>query len=246
MTLSSSQMPERVAKAIARAGVCSRRDAEKLISERKVKINQHVIDSPATLVTERDSIEVNGCPLPQKVKPRLWCYYKPRGVVTTHKDPQGRPTLFSTLPPTLPRVISVGRLDLMSEGLILLTNDGALARQLELPSTRLKRVYRIRVFGRVEQERLAQLKKGITIDGVHYGPIDARIVEQQNSNCWLRVSLREGKNRELRKIFSHLGYTINRLIRENYGPFTIDRLQHGTLYEVPPEVLQEFLHALEK
>ncbi len=235
---------ERLAKVMARAGTCSRRDAEKLIVAQKVVVNGQLILSPATLVTDDDHIVVDGRPLSTKEQPRLWRFYKPTGVVTTHKDPQGRPTLFSILPPKLPRVISIGRLDLMSEGLILLTNDGAVARQFELPSTQLKRTYRIRVFGKVDPEKFRHIKKGITIDDVYYGPVEARILEQQTSNCWLLVTIREGKNRELRKIFSYLGYTINRLIRESYGPFSLNRMEREELQEVPNEILQDFLKFL--
>jgi 23S rRNA pseudouridine2605 synthase len=235
---------ERLAKVIARAGVCSRRDAEKLIAEQKVTVNGQLITSPATCVAFTDRIVVEGSPLPCHSPSRLWRYYKPRGIITTHKDPYGRPTLFAALPSDLPRVVSVGRLDVMSEGLILLTNDGMLARRLELPSTRLIRTYRVRVFGTVSEKQLALLQNGLTIQGIHYGPIKAHILIQHKSNCWLKVSLTEGKNRELRKVFAHLGYTVNRLIRERYGPFTLEGLQRGELCEVPSELLHTFLYSL--
>ena len=231
---------ERIAKVMARHGVCSRRDAELMIQERKVAVNGKIIDTPATKVTDQDEIAVNGVVLNKKSTSRLWRFYKPGGVITSHKDPQGRTTLFSLLPDTMPRVVSVGRLDLMSEGLILLTNDGTLARRLELPTNRLKRTYNVRVFGLVDEKKLTALQKGIMIDGIRYGPIFARIMTQQNTNCWLSVTIHEGKNRELRNIFTHLGYRVNRLIRVAYGPFDLDRLQPGELAEVPSEVLHSY------
>ena len=187
----------RIAKAMARAGLCSRREAERWIAAGRVAVNGTVLTTPATVVNPSDTIIVDGKPLPQAQAARLWRYHKPRGLVTTHSDPQGRPTVFDALPPGLPRVVSVGRLDFNTEGLLLLTNDGALARHLELPRTGWLRRYRVRAHGRVSQEALDRLRKGITIDGVHYGPIEARVDREQGANLWLTLALREGKNREV-------------------------------------------------
>lgn len=229
---------ERIAKVIARAGLCSRREAETWIHERRVSVDGAVLDSPAFRVTPKNHIVVDGKPLPQKSPPRLWLYYKPKGLVTSHKDELGRPTLFETLPKNLPRVISVGRLDLNSEGLILLTNDGELARHLELPSTGWMRTYRVRVHGRVDPQTLKTLKNGITIEGIHYGSITATLERQQGENAWLLVSLKEGKNREIRRVFEFLGWPVNRLIRTHYGPYELESLKPGEVKAaaLPPEV----------
>ncbi len=232
---------ERIAKRLARAGVCSRRDGEKMIAEGRVSVNGVLLTSPAVTVCDRDIILVDGKPLPEKEKTRLWRYYKPPGLITAHSDPQGRPTVFSVLPSSLPRVISVGRLDYSSEGLLLLTNDGELARRLELPTTGWARRYRVRVHGTVVEARLASLSKGITIEGIHYGPIQAVLDRQQGSNAWLTVTLREGKNREVRRIMEHMGWTVNRLIRLAYGPFQLGNLEPGTVEEVPGRILREQL-----
>ena len=196
---------ERIAKALARAGLCSRREAERWIAEGRVAVNGAVLTTPAVLVTESDSVTVDGRPLPGKEPTRLWRYHKPTGVVTTQRDPQGRPTVFERLPASLPRVVSIGRLDLNSEGLLLLTNDGALARFLELPSTGWPRRYRVRVHGRVAPEVLARLKRGVTVGGVRYGPVDAVLDRKTGANAWLTVSLREGKNREVRRVLESIG-----------------------------------------
>ena len=242
MTIEQAATAERIAKVIARHGVCSRRDAELLIKEGKVKINGQTIDTPATKVTASDEISIDGRVLTKKAAPRLWRFYKPCGVITSHKDPQGRPTLFSLLPAKMPRVISVGRLDIMSEGLILLTNDGTLARHLELPESKLKRTYNVRVFGLVDQKKLRSLESGVIIDDIRYGPITARVITQHNTNCWLSVTIQEGKNRELRNIFTYLGYRVNRLIRVSYGPYDLGHLQTGEIAEVPSEVVHAHGH----
>ena len=232
---------ERIAKAIARAGICSRRDAEAMILEGRVIVNGKKISSPALNVTERDDIRIDGKPLPQPERTRLFRYYKPRGLVTTAKDPEGRPTVFDSLPPGLPRVISVGRLDLNSEGLLLLTNDGELARKLELPATGWVRRYRVRVNGDVDQKHLEQLNRGIEVEGVRYGAIQATLDRQQGDNSWLTMALTEGKKREIRKICGHFGWPVSRLIRVAYGPFQLGQLQRGDIEEVPAKVLREQL-----
>ncbi len=223
---------ERIAKVMARAGLCSRREAETWIREGRVFVDGAVLDSPAFCVTPENRIMVDEKPLPQKAPPRLWLYYKPKGLVTSHKDELGRPTLFDALPKDLPRVISVGRLDLNSEGLILLTNDGELARHLELPSTGWVRTYRVRVHGRVDPQTLKTLKNGITVEGTHYGAIMATLERQQGDNAWLLVSLKEGKNREIRRVFEFLGWQVNRLIRTHYGPYELGTLKPGEVKAV--------------
>lgn len=228
---------ERIAKVMARAGLCSRREAETWIHEGRVSVDGAVLASPAFCVTPENRIMVDEKPLPQKVPSRLWLYHKAKGLVTSHKDELGRPTLFEALPKNLPRVISVGRLDLNSEGLILLTNDGELARQLELPSTGWIRTYRVRVHGRVDPQTLKTLKNGITVEGIHYGSILATLERQQGDNAWLLVSLKEGKNREIRRVFEFLGWPVNRLIRTHYGPYELGSLKPGEVKTVslPPE-----------
>jgi 23S rRNA pseudouridine2605 synthase len=233
---------ERIAKAIARAGICSRRDAETMILEGRVTVNGKKLSSPALNVTDSDDIRVDGKPLPTAERTRLFRYYKPRGLVTTAKDPQGRPTVFDSLPAGMPRVISVGRLDLNSEGLLLLTNDGELARRLELPTTGWIRRYRVRVHGEVDQTQLAQLAKGITVEGVRYGAIEATFDRKQGDNVWLTMALTEGKNREIRKICGHFGWPVSRLIRVAFGPFQLgSHLNPGDIEEVPAKVLREQL-----
>jgi 23S rRNA pseudouridine2605 synthase len=232
---------ERIAKAIARAGLCSRRDAERLIAEGRVKLNGKVLASPAVNVTAKDDIRVDGKPLPQKEESRLWRYHKPAGLVTSHKDPEGRRTVFDALREQLPRVISIGRLDLNTEGLLLLTNDGELARLLELPATGWVRRYRVRAYGRLDPAALEKLSGGITLEGVHYGPIEAKIDKIQGDNAWLTIAIREGKNREVKKICDHLGLKVNRLIRISFGPFQLGDLERGAIAEVPARVLAEQL-----
>src|SRR5882762_3814260 len=233
--------PERIAKVMARAGLCSRRDAERWVAAGRVAVDGTVLTSPAFTVTAENEVRVDGRPLPGPERARLWRYHKPAGLVTTHRDEKGRPTVFGALPAELPRLVSVGRLDLNSEGLLLLTNDGALARRLELPATGWVRRYRVRVHGAVEPARLASLAGGIRIDGIAYGPIRAQLDRQQGSNAWVTLSLQEGKNREVRRVLEHLGYPVTRLIRLAYGPFQLGHLARGAIEEVPRKVLQEQL-----
>jgi 23S rRNA pseudouridine2605 synthase len=235
--------PLRIAKAMARAGLCSRREAERWIAQGRVNVNGKVLSTPAFEVGPKDKVLVDGKLLPTAEPPRLWRYYKPRGLVTTHSDPQGRPTVFQSLPEDMPRVISVGRLDFNSEGLLLLTNDGALARHMELPSTGWLRRYRVRAHGRVAQEQLDKLKDGIEIEGVRYGPIEATVDSVQGANAWLTFALREGKNREVRRILAHLGLEVNRLIRISYGPFQLLELKPGEAEPVRRRVLADQLGA---
>lgn len=232
---------ERIAKWLARAGVASRRDVEKLIAEGRVKLNNAVLAHPASFVAPGDIVRVDGVPVDAPERTRMWRYHKPAGLVTTHRDPQGRPTVFDKLRETLPRVISVGRLDLNSEGLLLLTNDGALARQLELPATGWLRRYRVRVHGHPDPAALAALAKGLTIDGTRYGAIEAGLDSRKGDNAWLTVSLREGRNREVRRVMAHLGLTVSRLIRIAYGPFQLGTLPRGGVEEVPARVLRDQL-----
>src|SRR5215470_10374161 len=223
---------ERIAKAIARAGLCSRREAEAWIAAGRVAVNGEVIASPARNVTAMDRVVVDGEPLPVRERTRLFLYHKPRRLVTTHVDPAGRATIFSALPQRLPRLVSVGRLDINTEGLLLLTNDGGLARVLELPATGWLRRYRVRALGRVQQDALDRLRGGITIDGIHYGPIEAALDREQGANVWLTVGIREGKNREVRKVLESLGLKVNRLIRVAFGPFDLGDLDDGAVKEV--------------
>jgi 23S rRNA pseudouridine2605 synthase len=232
---------ERIAKVMARAGLCSRREAESWIAEGRVSVNAKVIASPALNVTASDKVAVDGKPLPQRERTRLFLYHKPRGLVTTHADPEKRPTIFETLPNGLPRLISVGRLDLNTEGLLLLTNDGGLARVLELPGTGWLRRYRVRANGKITQPQLDALRKGITIEGIRYGEIDATLDREQGANVWLTFAIREGKNREVRNVLEHLGLKVNRLIRVSYGPFQLGDLPAGAVEEVRTRHLREQL-----
>ena len=231
----------RIAKALARAGLCSRREAERWIDEGRVSVNGETLKSPARDVTPGDKVLVDGMPLPAPEPPRLWRYHKPKGLVTTHNDPQGRPTVFDALPAGTPRVISIGRLDFNTEGLLLLTNDGALARHLELPATGWLRRYRVRAHGSITQEALDKLKDGIEIAGIRYGPIEAILEKPQGTNVWLLIGLREGKNREVRTILEHLGLSVNRLIRVSFGPFQLFDLAPGAVEAVKQRVLSEQL-----
>lgn len=235
---------ERIAKVMARAGLCSRRDAEKWIESGRVEVNGQLLVSPAFTVSDKDEIIVDGKALPKKERTRLFLYHKSSGLVTTHKDDQGRKTIFDKFPSDLPRVVSVGRLDINTEGLLLLTNDGELSRYLELPQTGIQRTYRVRVHGKVQADRLEKLRKGIRYDGVRYGSIDASIDQSEKSegsNTWLKVSLKEGKNREVRKVMEAIGLTVNRLIRINYGPFHLGSLERGAILEVKYGQLQSML-----
>lgn len=237
---------ERIAKVMARAGLCSRRDAEKWIEAGRVKVNGGVISSPALNITQKDKVLVDGKPMPEFSQTRLFLYHKPPGLVTSHKDERGRDTVFDKLPSHMPRVVSVGRLDLNTEGLLLLTNDGGLARFLELPSTGWKRKYRVRVHGKVNEKRLESLKKGITIEGVRYKSIEAtlekrpdgEVLKAAGANSWITVSLREGKNREIRRVMESLGLKVTRLIRTDYGPFSLGKTARGGVLEVKPEVMK--------
>jgi 23S rRNA pseudouridine2605 synthase len=233
--------PQRIAKVLARAGLCSRRDAERWIAEGRVAVDGAVLTSPAVTVTAENEVRVDGKPLPGLERARLWRYHKPAGLVTTHKDEKGRATVFGALPAELPRLVSIGRLDLNSEGLLLLTNDGALARRLELPSTGWVRRYKVRVHGFVDPARLAALARGVTVDGIAYGPIRAELERQQGSNAWIILSLQEGKNREVRRVLEHLGYPVTRLIRLAYGPFQLGHLARGAVEEVQKKVMAEQL-----
>jgi len=235
---SNDKSGERIAKVMARAGLASRREAEAWIAAGRVSVNGAVIASPALNVTAADRIAVDGTPMPRRERTRLFLYNKPRGLVTTHADPQGRPTIFRALPKNLPRLISVGRLDINTEGLLLLTNDGGLARVLELPATAWLRRYRVRANGRVTQEQLDRLRGGVTVEGVRYGPIEATLDREQGANVWLTFAIREGKNREVRKVLETLGLRVNRLIRVSYGPFALGELAAGAVKEVETAALR--------
>jgi 23S rRNA pseudouridine2605 synthase len=244
MTDTAKHEGERIAKVMARAGLASRREAEAWIAAGRVAVNGTVISSPALNVTATDRITVDGEPLRARERTRLFLYHKPRGLVTTHSDPQGRPTIFRALPKTLPRLISVGRLDLNTEGLLLLTNDGGLARVLELPATGWLRRYRVRAHGRVRQDALDRLRNGVTIEGVRYSPIEATLDREQGSNVWLTFAIREGKNREVRKVLESLDLQVSRLIRVSYGPFQLGELEDGAVEEVTTPVLRQQLGSL--
>jgi len=240
---------ERVAKALARAGVASRREIERLIGAGRVALNGQVLTTPAVKVGPGDILTVDGAPVESAEPARLFLYHKPPGLVTTHSDPKGRPTVFQALPRDLPRLISVGRLDLASEGLLLLTNDGGLSRALELPATGLVRQYRARARGRIDQAKLDALKDGLTVEGVRYGAITARLDKAKEgprkasggANLWITLTLAEGKNREVRRVLEALGLSVNRLIRIAYGPFALGDLERGAVQEVGPRVLREQL-----
>jgi 23S rRNA pseudouridine2605 synthase len=237
---------ERIAKRIARAGLCSRREAEAWITAGRVVVDGQKITSPALVVGPATRILVDGKLLPAAAPSRLFRYHKPRGVLTTARDPEGRETIYDRLPKDLPRLMPIGRLDLTSEGLLLLTNDGELKRRLELPATGWLRRYRVRVNGRVDAARLAGLAEGVSVAGVDYGPIRASLDRQQGDNAWLTLSLAEGKNREIRRVCEHLGYPVNRLIRIAYGPFQLGHLEKGQVEEVLPKVLREQLGETER
>jgi len=234
---------ERIAKFLARAGVASRRDSERLITAGRVMLNGAVVTHPSTLVDAGDVLQVDGKVVAAPDRPRLWRYHKPAGLVTTAYDPEGRPTVFAALPKDLPRVISVGRLDINTEGLLLLTNDGELARFLEHPEQALSRTYRVRAHGDPGEMAALKLARGLTIDGIRYRPIQATLERRQGGNCWMTMTLSEGKNREIKIILEHLGLQVTRLIRIGYGPFELSKLAPGTAEEVPPAHLPKLLPA---
>jgi 23S rRNA pseudouridine2605 synthase len=227
---------ERIAKIIARAGVCSRRDAEKLIAEGRVALDGETVTTPGTRVAENQVLSIDGKPLREPERTRLWRYHKPEGLVSTHRDPQGRPTVFRALPPNLPRVVSVGRLDINSEGLLLLTNDGAFARELELPAAGWTRTYSVRLFGKISQRELETLAQGVTIAGVTYGPVIADLERSKGMYSWARVELKEGKNREVKRLMEHFGLKVARLIRIRFGPFHLGQLEPAAVEEIPAKV----------
>ena len=237
---------ERIAKVIARSGACSRRDAERLIAERRVAVNGELIASPALNIGADALITIDGKPIAQAQPTRLWRYHKPAGLVTTHRDPEGRPTVFSRLRSSMPRIISIGRLDINSEGLLLLTNDGQLARRLEMPSQGWVRRYRVRLFGSVTQAQLDRLAKGIAVDGVRYQPVKAELERARGPYAWATVTLHEGKNREIKKLMEHLGLKVARLIRVSFGPFHLGHLPEGAVAEIPAKVWREQLGLTKK
>ncbi|WP_419903735.1 pseudouridine synthase [Kiloniella sp.] len=236
-----SDKKERIAKVIARAGLCSRRDAERWIAEGRVILDGKVLESPAIVVGPENSILVDGEPLPQAERARLWKYHKPKGQITAARDPEGRPTVFDKLPKDLPRLQPVGRLDYNSEGLLLFTNDGEVKRKMELPATGWTRRYRVRVHGTVEEHHIKALAEGMTIDGIHYAPIEAIISNQARTNAWMTMSLKEGKNREIRRVCEHLGLIVNRLIRISYGPFQLGEIPEGEIVELPYKLVRDQL-----
>ena len=232
---------ERIAKFLSRAGVASRRESERLIEAGRVALNGVVVTHPATLVDNDDALAVDGKAIAGLEQSKIWRYHKPAGRVTTARDPQGRPTVFATLPKSLPRLISVGRLDINTEGLLLLTNDGELARYLEHPEQGMIRTYRIRAHGEADETAIDKLAKGVTVDGIRYRPVQISLDSRQGSNCWLTMKLREGKNREIKKLLEHVGLQVTRLIRTAYGPFELGRVPRGAVEEVPRRMLLNLL-----
>ncbi len=232
---------DRIAKVLSRAGIASRREAERMIEGGRVSVNGKTITSPALNVTPDDRIVVDGKQVGEPDPPRLWLYHKPAGLVTTERDEKDRPTVFGSLPDNMPRVMSVGRLDLNSEGLLLLTNDGEMKRKLELPSTGWLRRYRVRINGSVSEAKLDELRAGITVEGITYQPMVVTFDRQQGANAWLTVSLREGKNREIRRAMGEIGVTVNRLIRVSYGPFQLANLKQGEVEEIRQRVVRDQL-----
>ena len=240
----TDEKKERIAKVVARAGVCSRREAERYIEQGRIAVNGKVLDSPAVTVDAADKITVDGKPLPAAEKTRVWRYHKPVGLITTYRDEKGRQTVFDSLPDDMPRVVSVGRLDLNSEGLLLLTNDGAFARALELPSTGWFRRYRVRIHGEMTPDIIEKLAKGVVVEGVKYAPVEVAVDKQQGSNMWLTVALKEGKNREIRRLMESFGLQVTRLIRTAYGPFQLGSLAVGAVEEIRGKILQDQVGAL--
>ncbi len=232
---------ERIAKLLARAGVASRRDVERMIGEGRIKLNGEVLTTPATLVSSTKGILVDNQPVKSRERLRVWRFHKVRETMTTHRDPKGRKTVFDDLPKDMPRVISIGRLDYNTEGLLLLTNDGGVSRWIELPKTGWKRTYRVRVHGRVSQGKLNSLANGVKINGIRYGKVEAKIEKTQGTNSWLEVSIFEGKNREVRRIMEHIGLQVTRLIRTAYGPFQLGDLGRGAVEEIPFKVLSQHI-----
>ena len=244
--LTKSNETERIAKKLSRAGVCSRREAERWIAEGRIKVNNVILSTPATNVSEKDKILVDNIPLPKPSLTKIWRFHKPKGCLVTENDPKGRKTIFQILPKSLPRVISVGRLDYDSEGLLLLTNDGAISRKLELPSTGWLRRYKVRVHGIVDKSALIKIKDGIKLDNFKTGPIEASLEIQKGTNAWILIGIREGKNREIRRIMDHLGYPVNRLIRLSYGPFQLGNLKSGEVSEINKNVIKNQLGLMHK
>ena len=244
--LENSNKTERISKKLSRAGVCSRREAERWIAEGRIKVNNVILSTPATNVSEKDKILVDNIPLPKPSLTKIWRFHKPKGCLVTENDPKGRKTIFQILPKSLPRVISVGRLDYDSEGLLLLTNDGAISRKLELPSTGWLRKYKVRVHGIVDKSALLKIKDGIKLDNFKTGPIEASLEIQKGTNAWILIGIREGKNREIRRIMNHLGYPVNRLIRLSYGPFQLGNLKSGEVLEINKNVIKNQLGLMHK
>ena len=236
--------PQRIAKLLARAGIASRREIERMIAEGRIALNGEKLTTPATLLESLDGVTVDGKPVRPAAATRLFRFYKPPATLTAERDPKRRPTIYDRLPPGLPRLVPVGRLDFMTEGLLLLTNDGELKRQLELPRTGVVRTYRARAYGQITQAQLESLAEGITVDGIHYGSINANLERRTGSNCWVEMSLTEGKNREVRRVLAHLGLQVSRLIRTAYGPLTLEGLEPGAVDEVPQGELDAFRRSL--
>lgn len=236
-----TEKKERIAKMMAAAGLCSRRDAERWIEAGRVSVNGEILKTPACLVGADDTVVVDGVPMGGKQERRVWCYHKSAGVMTTNRDPEGRPTVFDKLPDTLPRVVTVGRLDFNSEGLLLLTTDGGLARELELPTKGWKRKYRVRVHGKVTPAVIGRLAKGVKVKGVSYAPCTLEVEREQGTNTWVLMTLTEGKNREIRRLMEFFGLPVTRLIRVSYGPFQLGNLPVGAVREVPQKVLKDMV-----
>lgn len=234
-----SQNKQRIAKVLARAGVASRREVERMIEAGRIMLKGEVVTTPTTFISSTKDIMVDGKPIARKEETRLWLYHKPKGLVTSHKDEAGRSTVFEALPKSLPRVISIGRLDINTEGLLLLTNDGEFARFLEHPSSGIRRKYRVRVHGKINKEALKNLAKGVTVGGINYGPIRAEVEKIQGTNAWLTLVLKEGKNREVKKVLGHLDLQVNRLIRTHFGPFALGNLNREGLREISADRIQE-------